>query len=126
MKLKKSRIRTQAYLRRMHCRHNIIEDFGEVILTAYDRFLTLEKEMQELIPRAEKNKFAAAKLLAVKRKLTKRELAAGRMLDEFKKTSGCSSVGWIRAKKPNAKWSNPIYALLFPSQKNTPTAGFLF
>jgi len=83
--IEKSRIRTQAYLRRMHCRHNIIEDFGEVILTAYDRFLTLEKEMQELIPRAEKNKFAAAKLLAVKRKLTKRELAAGRMLDEFKK-----------------------------------------
>src|SRR5690242_12004455 len=83
--IEKSRIRTQAYLRRMHCRHNIIEDFGEVILTAYDRFLILEKEMQELAPRAEKNKFAAAKLLAVKRKLMKRELAAGRMLDEFKK-----------------------------------------
>jgi RNA polymerase primary sigma factor len=83
--IEKSRIRTQAYLRRMHCRHNIIEDFGEVILTAYDRFLMLEKEVQELTPRAEKNKFAAAKLLAVKRKLTKRELAAGRMLDEFKK-----------------------------------------
>ncbi|HEY2810111.1 MAG TPA: RNA polymerase sigma factor [Rhabdochlamydiaceae bacterium] len=83
--IEKSRIRTQAYLRRMHCRHNIIEDFGEVILNAYDRFLTLEKEMQELVPRAEKNKFAAAKLLAVKRKLTKRELAAGRMLEEFKK-----------------------------------------
>ncbi len=83
--IEKSRIRTQAYLRRMHCRHNIIEDFGEVILTAYDRFLTLEKEMQELIPRAEKNKFAAGKLFAVRRKLAKRELAAGRTLDEFKK-----------------------------------------
>jgi RNA polymerase primary sigma factor len=83
--IEKCRIRTQSYLRRMHFRHNIIEDFGEVILTAYDRFLTLEKEMQELIPRAEKNKFAAAKLIAVKRKLAKRELAAGRSLDEFKK-----------------------------------------
>lgn len=83
--LEKSRIRTQAYLRQMHLRHNIIEDFGEVILTAYDRFLSLEKEMQELLPRAEKNKFAAAKLLAVQRKLSKRELAAGRTLDEFKK-----------------------------------------
>jgi RNA polymerase primary sigma factor len=83
--IEKSRIRTQAYLRRMYCRHNIIEDFVEVILTAYDRFLVLEKEIQELIPRAEKNKFAAAKLLAVKRKLNKRELAAGRGLDEFKK-----------------------------------------
>ena len=83
--IEKCRIRTQAYLRRMHFRHNIIEDFGEVILTAYDRFLTLEKEMQELIPRAEKNKFAAAKLIAVKRKLSSRELAAGRSLDEFKK-----------------------------------------
>ena len=30
--IEKCRIRTQAYLRRMHCRHNIIEDFGEVIL----------------------------------------------------------------------------------------------
>lgn len=83
--IEKGRIRTQAYLRRMHCRHNVIEDFGEVILTAYDRFLVLEKEMQELLPRAEKNKFAAAKLVAVQRKLNKRELAAGRTLEEFKK-----------------------------------------
>jgi RNA polymerase primary sigma factor len=83
--IEKCRIRTQAYLRRMHFRHNIIEDFGEVILTAYDRFLMLEKEIQELIPRAEKNKFAAAKLAAVRRKLAKRELAAGRSLEEFKK-----------------------------------------
>jgi RNA polymerase primary sigma factor len=83
--IEKCRIRTQAYLRQMHLRHNIIEDFGEVILTAYDRFLTLEKEVQELIPRAERNKFAAAKLVAVQRKLSKRELAAGRSLDEFKK-----------------------------------------
>ncbi len=83
--IEKGRIRTQAYLRRMHCKHNIIEDFGEVILTAYERFLTLEKEMQELAPRAEKNKFAGAKLAAFQRKLEKRELAAGRTLDEFKK-----------------------------------------
>ena len=83
--IEKCRIRTQAYLRQMHLRHNIIEDFGEVILTAYERFLSLEKETQELIPRAEKNKFAAAKLVAVQRKLSKRELAAGCNLDEFKK-----------------------------------------
>ncbi len=83
--IEKTRIRTQAYLKRMFCRHNIIEDFIEVILTAYDRFLALEKEIQELIPRAEKNKFAAAKLLGMKRKLEKRELAAGRGIDEFKK-----------------------------------------
>jgi RNA polymerase primary sigma factor len=83
--IEKCRIRTQAYLRQMRLRHNIIEDFVEVIMTAYDRFLSLEKEMQELIPRAEKNKFAAAKLIAVQRKLSKRELAAGRSLDEFKK-----------------------------------------
>lgn len=81
----KCRIRTQAYLRRFHCRHNIIEDFGEVILQAYDRFLTLEKEINELIPRAERNKFAAAKLAAARRRLRKRELAAGRTLDDFKK-----------------------------------------
>ncbi len=83
--IEKTRIRMQAYLKRMFCRHNIIEDFIEVILTAYDRFLSLEKEIQELIPRAEKNKFAAAKLLGMKRKLEKRELAAGRGIDEFKK-----------------------------------------
>lgn len=83
--IEKCRIRTQAYLRRMHFRHNIIDDFGEVILTAYDRFLQLEKEIHELVPRAEKNRFAAAKLLAAKRKLVKRELAGGRTLDEFKK-----------------------------------------
>ena len=83
--IEKCRIRTQSYLRRVYCKHNIIEDFGEVILNGYERFLVLEKEIQELMPRAEKNKFAAAKLLAVQRKLVKRELAAGRSLDEFKK-----------------------------------------
>jgi RNA polymerase primary sigma factor len=83
--IEKCRIRTQAYLRCMHLRHNIIEDFGELILAAYDRFLFLEKELQELLPRSEKNKFAAAKLLAAKRKLASREIAAGRTLDEFKK-----------------------------------------
>ncbi len=83
--IEKSRIRSQAYLRQMHLRHNVIEDFGEVILAAYERFLVLEKEIAELAPRAEKNKFAATKLLAVERKLRKRELAAGRTLEEFKK-----------------------------------------
>jgi len=83
--IEKCRIRTQAYLRRIHCRHNIIEDFGEVIMRAYDRFLVLEKEIIELIPRAERNKFASAKLDTARRKLKKREMAAGRSLDEFKK-----------------------------------------
>ncbi len=83
--IEKSRIRTQAYLRRMRFRYTLIEDFGELILTSYDRFLTLEKEIQELTPRAEKNRFALAKLQAGKRKLLKKELAAGRTLDEFKK-----------------------------------------
>lgn len=83
--IEKCRIRMQAYLRRLHLRHNIIDDFVEVILRAYDRFLFLEKEIQELTPRAERNKFAGAKLAAAKRKLGKRELAAGRTLDDFKK-----------------------------------------
>jgi RNA polymerase primary sigma factor len=83
--IEKCRIRTQAYLRRLHCRHNIIEDFGEVIMRAYDRFLALEKEAHELSPRAERNKFAAAKLSAARRKLKKREMAAGRSLEDFKK-----------------------------------------
>jgi len=83
--IEKGRIRTQAYLRRLHCRHNIIEDFGEVIARAYDRFLALEKEIIELGPRAERNKFAAAKLVSAKCKLKKREMAAGRSLEDFKK-----------------------------------------
>jgi len=83
--MEKCRIRTQAYLRRVYFRHNVIEDFGEVIFQAYDRFLELEKQIQELMPRAERNKFAAAKLAAVRRKLLKRELAAGRTIEEFKK-----------------------------------------
>lgn len=83
--IEKCRIRTQAYLRRLHCRHNIIEDFSEVIMRAYDRFLMLEKEINELIPRAERNKFAAAKLTSARSKLRKREWAAGRSLEDFKK-----------------------------------------
>ena len=84
-KIAKCRIRTQAYLRRLHLRHNIVDDFVEVILGSYDRFLALEKDIEELSGRAERNKFAAAKLAAVKRKLKKRELAAGRLLDEYRK-----------------------------------------
>ncbi|MGZ3732376.1 MAG: RNA polymerase sigma factor [Parachlamydiaceae bacterium] len=83
--IEKSRIRTQAYLRRLHCRHNIIEDFVEVIMRAHDRFLSLEKDIHELTPRAERNKFAFMKLASAKRKLQKKELAAGRTLDDFKK-----------------------------------------
>ncbi len=83
--IEKSRIRTQAYLRRLRLRHNIIEDFCEVILRAYDRFLQLEHEIQELTPRAQRNKFALSKLDAAKRRLKKLELAAGRNLDDFKK-----------------------------------------
>jgi len=83
--LEKCRIRTQAYLRRFHCRHNIIDDFVEIILEAYERFQTLDKEIVELGPRAERNKFAASKLHAVNRRLKKRELAAGRNLADFRK-----------------------------------------
>jgi RNA polymerase primary sigma factor len=83
--IEKSRIRSQAYLKCFYFRHNIIEDFGEVILISYDRFLVLEKEIRELTPRAEKNKFAANKLFAAQRKLSKKELAAGRTLSEFQR-----------------------------------------
>ncbi len=83
--IEKSRIRTQAYLRRMHVRHSVIEDFGEVILRGYDRFLTLEREINELKPRAERNKYAKAKLDAAERKLRKRERGAGRTIEEFKR-----------------------------------------
>jgi RNA polymerase primary sigma factor len=83
--IEKCRIRIQAYLRRFSFRHNVIEDFGEVIMRAYERFLVLEREIIDRSARAELNKFAAAKLASAKRKLSKNELAAGRTLDEFKK-----------------------------------------
>ncbi|WP_279447073.1 RNA polymerase sigma factor [Chlamydia psittaci] len=83
--LEKCRIRTQAYLRCFHCRHNVTEDFGEVVFKAYDSFLQLEQQINDLKVRAERNKFAAAKLDAAKRRLYKREVAAGRTLEEFKK-----------------------------------------
>lgn len=83
--IEKLRIRTQAYLRRLHFRHNITEDFGEVVMQAYERFQGLEREISELTPRAERNRFAAAKLQIGKRKLRKKELAAGRSLEEFKR-----------------------------------------
>lgn len=83
--LEKCRIRTQAYLRCFHCCHNVTEDFGEVVFKAYDSFLQLEQQINDLKARAERNKFAAAKLAAARRKLHKREVAAGRTLEEFKK-----------------------------------------
>ncbi|MCH9608458.1 MAG: RNA polymerase sigma factor SigA [Chlamydiales bacterium] len=83
--LEKCRIRMQAYLGRFHSRPNIIDDFAEVVFRAYDRFLELEKEIAELALRAERNKFAGAKLRSAQRRLQRREIAAGRTLDEFKK-----------------------------------------
>jgi RNA polymerase primary sigma factor len=83
--IEKCRIRTQAYLRHFCSRYTVIEDLGEVILRAYDRFMALDKEIKELTPRASKNKFAESKLLEAKRRLEKRELAAGRTNDEFRK-----------------------------------------
>ena len=83
--VERSRVRTQAYLRILHLRHNIIDDFSEVITGAYDRFLVLEREIQDLAPRAAKNKFVSNKLMAARRRLRNLEIAAGRSLDEFKK-----------------------------------------
>ncbi|MBB64345.1 MAG: RNA polymerase subunit sigma [Waddliaceae bacterium] len=83
--MEKCRIRTQAYLKHFHCRHNVIDDFSEVILRAYDRFMQLEKDIQNLSGRAEYNKIAAQKYASAQAKLAKRELAAGRTKDEFKR-----------------------------------------
>lgn len=82
--LERSRIRMQAYLRRFRFRHNVIEDFGEVVMRAFDRALELEREIDDLEPRAAKNRFVMAKLQAARRRLRKRELAAGRTVSEFK------------------------------------------
>lgn len=83
--IEKCRIRLHAYLRVFHFRNDVIGDFGEVILGAYERFLELEGEIQNLAPRADKNRFVAAKLAAGRAKMHKRELAAGRTLNEFKR-----------------------------------------
>ena len=37
--MEKGRIRTAAYLRRLHYRFDIIESFGEMILNSYEEFL---------------------------------------------------------------------------------------
>ena len=82
--IKQSKIIAEAYVKRLCFKHTVVEEFGEVILASYNRFLSLEKSIKEITPRAEKNKFAHAKLLALKRKLHKREVSSGRRLDEFK------------------------------------------
>lgn len=83
--IEKSRIKTAAYLRRLHYRYEIVESLGEVILSCYEALLKLEIEIKELIPRAQKNRFAKAKLYSAQKKLLKKEIAAGRSLSEFKK-----------------------------------------
>jgi RNA polymerase primary sigma factor len=69
----------------MHFKYDIVEDLGEVVLSSYEVFLSLEKEITDLTPRAEKNRFAKAKLYSASEKLFRLELAAGRTIDEFKK-----------------------------------------
>jgi RNA polymerase primary sigma factor len=83
--IEKCRIRTQAYLRHFCSRYSVIEDLGEVILRAYERFVILDKDIKDISARAAKNKFAEAKMLEAQRRLLKRELAAGRTFDEFRK-----------------------------------------
>lgn len=83
--IEKSRIRTQAFLRRFHFRPDIIQDFVDVILGSYQRFLDLEQNIESLLPRADRNRFIATKLFSAKKKLLKRELAAGKSIKEFKK-----------------------------------------
>lgn len=83
--IEKCQIRTHAYLRVFHFRNDVIGDFGEVILGAYERFLELEQEIKSLEPRADKNRFVAAKLASAKRRMQRRELAAGRTFDEFRR-----------------------------------------
>ncbi|MCH9811668.1 RNA polymerase sigma factor [bacterium] len=83
--IEKSRIRTAAYLRRLHYRYDIIEGFADVIRASYEVFERLETEIKELTPRAQKNRFAKAKLYSAKLKLQRKEIAAGRSLTEFRK-----------------------------------------
>ena len=83
--IKKSQIRTQAYLRCFCFRFEIIHDFVEVILRAYERFIELETKINNLEPRAAKNRFVRSKLLALKRRLNKKELVGGRVLKDYKR-----------------------------------------
>lgn len=83
--MEKCRIRMQSYLRRLRLKHTVIEDFGEVILASFERLVSLDKERQELKARAEGNRFAATQLLSVERRIGKREIAAGRTFEEYKR-----------------------------------------
>ncbi len=90
-------------------------------------FLTLEKEMQELIPRAERNKFAAAKLAAVQAQTrTNENSLPAAPSTSSRKTSACSSAGWTRAKKPSARWSNPTCVLVISIAKKYTNRGLSF
>ena len=82
--IKRSKIVSEAYVKRLAFKHSVIKEFGEVILASYNRFLDLEKRIEKLAPRAEKNQFAHTKYIALKRKLRKREIFSGRRLEEFK------------------------------------------
>jgi RNA polymerase primary sigma factor len=83
--IRKSQIRTQAYLRCFCFRFEVIHDFVEVILRAYERFIELETKINNLEPRAAKNRFVRSKLLALKRRLNKKELVGGRVLKDYKR-----------------------------------------
>ena len=79
-----SRIIAEAYIRRLSFKHSVLEEFGDIILSSYNHFLKIEKDIKDLSPRAEKNKFAKSKLLTLMRRLRKREIYSGRTLEEFK------------------------------------------
>ena len=83
--LNKCRIRTSCYLRRVFFRYEIIESFSEVILLGYEQFISLEKEIKDLKPRAEKNRFARTKMKSAQAKSFRKEISAGRSFAEYKK-----------------------------------------
>ena len=77
------RIHIAAYLRVFNFKYSVIKDFSDVILESYDRMSYIKQEMESLSMRASRNRFAAAKLKGLERKMKKHELAVGRTFEDY-------------------------------------------
>lgn len=84
----------------------------------------MEKEIHELAPRAARNKFANAKMLAAKRRLKRLELAAGRSLDDFKKDVRMLQRWMDKSQEAKREMVESNLRLVISIAKNTLTVAF--
>lgn len=83
-KIKHSRIKAASYLRRFKFKQEVIQRFADVIIHKNKGFIALEEELESLAQREQRSRMVAKRLLAIRRKLSRRAIYSGNSAKEFR------------------------------------------